>query len=172
MLTQAPTARRAQLFRTAVFSCAHPGTALGARGTFLTYRAGQSGLVTYRAGQPGLVTYRAGRPGLVTYRAGQPGLIQLTGDSDGLAEADASRSPSAARTLPGGVWQMAPGHGMTAKSCCNCRPRPAVAAARDTRVRGPDQAAFARRILRRRSEARSSSLRPPQVPYFSGRDTA
>ena len=66
MLTQAPTARRAQLFRTAVFSCAHPGTALGARGTFLTYRAGQFGLVTYRAGQPGL--------------------IQLTGDSDGLAD--------------------------------------------------------------------------------------
>jgi hypothetical protein len=76
MLTQAPTARRAQLFRTAVFSCAHPGTALGARGTFLTYRAGQFGLVTYRAGQFGLVTYRAG----------QPGLIQLTGDSDGLAD--------------------------------------------------------------------------------------
>jgi hypothetical protein len=44
-------------------------------------------------------------------------------------------------------------------------------------ARGPGagrqgQAAFARRILRRRSEARSSSFRPPQVPYFSGRDTA
>jgi putative phosphoribosyl transferase len=34
------------------------------------------------------------------------------------------------------------------------------------------QAALARRIRRRRSAARSSSLRPPQVPYFSGRDTA
>ena len=31
------------------------------------------------------------------------------------------------------------------------------------------QAAFARRMRRRRSEDRSSSLRPPQVPYFSGR---
>ena len=30
----------------------------------------------------------------------------------------------------------------------------------------------ARRILRRRSEALSSSFRPPQVPYFSGRETA
>ena len=36
----------------------------------------------------------------------------------------------------------------------------------------PDQAAFARRIRRRRSEARSSSFRPPQVPYFSGREIA
>jgi putative phosphoribosyl transferase len=34
------------------------------------------------------------------------------------------------------------------------------------------QAAFARRMRRRRSEARSSSFRPPHVPYFSGRDTA
>ncbi len=33
-------------------------------------------------------------------------------------------------------------------------------------------AAFARRIRRRRSAERSSSLRPPQVPYFSGRETA
>jgi hypothetical protein len=31
-----------------------------------------------------------------------------------------------------------------------------------------DQAALARRIRRRRSEARSSSFRAPQVPYFSG----
>ena len=35
-----------------------------------------------------------------------------------------------------------------------------------------DQAALARRIRRRRSEARSSSFRPPQVPYFSGREMA
>ena len=34
------------------------------------------------------------------------------------------------------------------------------------------QAAFARRMRRRRSADRSSSFRPPQVPYFSGRDTA
>jgi putative phosphoribosyl transferase len=34
------------------------------------------------------------------------------------------------------------------------------------------QAALARRMRRRRSAARSSSLRPPHVPYFSGRDTA
>jgi hypothetical protein len=136
-------------------------------------RAGHPGhFLTYRAGQPGLVTYRAGQPGLVTYRAGQPGLVQLTGDSDGLAGQTLAGRQAPARTLPDGVGQMAPGHGMTAKSCCNCRPCPAVAAVRDTRVRGPDQAAFARRILRRRSEARSSSLRPPQVPYFSGRDTA
>ena len=33
-------------------------------------------------------------------------------------------------------------------------------------------AAFARRIRRRRSEARSSSFRPPQVPYFSGLEIA
>ena len=33
-------------------------------------------------------------------------------------------------------------------------------------------AAFARRIRRRRSAERSSSFRPPQVPYFSGRATA
>jgi FAD/FMN-containing dehydrogenase len=32
----------------------------------------------------------------------------------------------------------------------------------------PDQAALARRIRRRRSEDRSSSFRPPHVPYFSG----
>jgi len=37
---------------------------------------------------------------------------------------------------------------------------------------GDTYAALARRILRRRSEARSSSFRPPQVPYFSGRETA
>jgi hypothetical protein len=35
-----------------------------------------------------------------------------------------------------------------------------------------DQAAFARRMRRRRSAERSSSFSPPQVPYFSGRDTA
>jgi putative phosphoribosyl transferase len=35
-----------------------------------------------------------------------------------------------------------------------------------------DQAALARRMRRRRSAERSSSLSPPQVPYFSGRDTA
>ena len=34
------------------------------------------------------------------------------------------------------------------------------------------QAALARRIRRRRSDERSSSFRPPQVPYFSGRETA
>ena len=34
------------------------------------------------------------------------------------------------------------------------------------------QAALARRIRRRRSDARSSSFRPPQVPYFSGREIA
>jgi hypothetical protein len=34
---------------------------------------------------------------------------------------------------------------------------------------GPGQAALARRIRRRRSDERSSSFRPPQVPYFSGR---
>jgi hypothetical protein len=38
--------------------------------------------------------------------------------------------------------------------------------------RAPDQAALARRIRRRRSEDRSSSFRPPQVPYFSGLLTA
>ena len=37
---------------------------------------------------------------------------------------------------------------------------------------GEPQAAFARRIRRRRSAERSSSLSPPQVPYFSGRLTA
>ena len=37
---------------------------------------------------------------------------------------------------------------------------------------GAGQAAFARRILRRRSADRSSSFSPPQVPYFSGRLTA
>ena len=36
----------------------------------------------------------------------------------------------------------------------------------------PGQAAFARRIRRRRSADRSSSFSPPQVPYFSGRPTA
>jgi hypothetical protein len=34
------------------------------------------------------------------------------------------------------------------------------------------QAALARRIRRRRSADRSSSLSPPQMPYFSGRLTA
>jgi hypothetical protein len=34
------------------------------------------------------------------------------------------------------------------------------------------QAALARRIRRRRSDERSSSFRPPQVPYFSGLVTA
>jgi hypothetical protein len=39
--------------------------------------------------------------------------------------------------------------------------------------RGPlDQAALARRMRRRRSAERSSSFSPPQVPYFSGRETA
>jgi hypothetical protein len=37
---------------------------------------------------------------------------------------------------------------------------------------GRRQAALARRILRRRSDDRSSSFRPPQVPYFSGLPTA
>jgi hypothetical protein len=40
------------------------------------------------------------------------------------------------------------------------------------RVAEAGQAAFARRIRRRRSAERSSSLSPPQVPYFSGRLTA
>jgi hypothetical protein len=39
-------------------------------------------------------------------------------------------------------------------------------------VRAGPQAAFARRIRRRRSAERSSSFRPPHVPYFSGRETA
>src|ERR1700721_1110578 len=39
-------------------------------------------------------------------------------------------------------------------------------------VRAGSQAAFARRIRRRRSAERSSSFRPPQEPYFSGRETA
>jgi hypothetical protein len=39
-------------------------------------------------------------------------------------------------------------------------------------ARSAGQAAFARRIRRRRSEERSSSLSPPQVPYFSGRPMA
>jgi hypothetical protein len=34
------------------------------------------------------------------------------------------------------------------------------------------QAALARRMRRRRSEERSSSFRPPHVPYFSGLLTA
>lgn len=34
------------------------------------------------------------------------------------------------------------------------------------------QAALARRIRRRRSDARSSSFKPPHVPYFSGREIA
>jgi hypothetical protein len=38
--------------------------------------------------------------------------------------------------------------------------------------RAPAQAALARRIRRRRSDERSSSFRPPQVPYFSGLLTA
>lgn len=40
------------------------------------------------------------------------------------------------------------------------------------RALAPGQAALARRIRRRRSADRSSSLSPPQVPYFSGRPTA
>jgi hypothetical protein len=40
------------------------------------------------------------------------------------------------------------------------------------RKRFPAQAALARRMRRRRSEDRSSSFRPPHVPYFSGRLTA
>ncbi|MBV9092259.1 MAG: phosphoribosyltransferase [Streptosporangiaceae bacterium] len=39
-------------------------------------------------------------------------------------------------------------------------------------VADPSQAAFARRMRRRRSAARSSSFSPPHVPYFSGRETA
>lgn len=38
--------------------------------------------------------------------------------------------------------------------------------------RAVDQAALARRMRRRRSDARSSSFRPPHVPYFSGREIA
>jgi putative phosphoribosyl transferase len=38
--------------------------------------------------------------------------------------------------------------------------------------RAKGQAALARRMRRRRSAERSSSLSPPQVPYFSGRETA
>ena len=33
-------------------------------------------------------------------------------------------------------------------------------------------AALARRMRRRRSAERSSSFKPPHVPYFSGRETA
>lgn len=56
---------------------------------------------------------------------------------------------------------LAPGHGAvshgrSAPSSDGCYP----------------QAAFARRIRRRRSAERSSSFSPPHVPYFSGRDTA
>jgi hypothetical protein len=45
---------------------------------------------------------------------------------------------------------------------------PQLAAGPDLGATWPDQAALARRIRRRRSEDRSSSFRPPQVPYFSG----
>jgi hypothetical protein len=58
-------------------------------------------------------------------------------------------------------------------------PRPGHAAhlggqARHIRGRSPGQAAFvlARRIRLRRSAERSSSFKPPQVPYFSGLLTA
>lgn len=81
--------------------------------------------------------------------------------------ADAGGSPGAARAL-----QMALATARLANHAAIAVRRPAVAAAGVPGVRRPDQAAFARRILRRRSEARSSSLRAPQVPYFSGRDTA
>lgn len=112
MLTQAATARRAQLFRTAVFRARTREPRWAARGTILTYRAGQFGLVTYRAGQPGLV--------------------QPTGGFRWFG----GRQTLAGRQAPPRHSQMAPGHGMTAKSCGNCRPRPAVTAVRDTRVKG------------------------------------
>jgi len=148
MLTQAATARRAQLFRTAVFSCAHPGTALGGPGHI-----------------PDL-SRRPARPGDLSRRSARPG------PADRAFRWLGGRQTLAGRQAPPGHSQMAPGHGMTAKSCGNCRPRPAGRGSPGYPGQGPDQAAFARRILRRRSEARSSSLRPPQVPYFSGRDTA
>jgi hypothetical protein len=44
--------------------------------------------------------------------------------------------------------------------------------ARTRLVRAGPQAAFARRMRRRRSAERSSSFKPPHVPYFSGRETA
>ena len=54
------------------------------------------------------------------------------------------------------------------------RPSPAGLSGWGVRVSGRlrDQAALARRMRRRRSAERSSSFRPPQVPYFSGRETA
>ena len=50
--------------------------------------------------------------------------------------------------------------------------RAALTAANGRNAAPATYAALARRILRRRSEALSSSFRPPQVPYFSGRETA
>ena len=57
------------------------------------------------------------------------------------------------------------GHSVAGRGVCRGRP---VRIPCYPPGRQPDQAAFARRIRRRRSEARSSSFRPPQVPYFSG----
>ena len=83
-------------------------------------------------------------------------------------------------SAPGSGWrcwqshQVPPGH----FSWCCCRQDKQIMSPLSTRhghggSGGPGrQAALARRIRRRRSADRSSSFRPPQVPYFSGRLTA
>jgi hypothetical protein len=96
-----------------------------------------------------------------------PYLIQPTGGSEGPA---VGRCWQVAKCRPG--IPCGTGDGTADKSCCIYRLPGCRQGSLGPRVRRQDQAAFARRILRRRSEARSSSFKPPQVPYFSGRDTA
>ena len=99
-------------------------------------------------------------------RAPVPGRLRQRGEREVLAVA-----PGASRAVL--VVLAAAGRAdhlpiVAGRGVCRGRPQCFVPAG----LCQPDQAAFARRIRRRRSEARSSSFRPPQVPYFSGREIA
>jgi len=116
--------------------------------------------------------------------------VSLAGPSRGSARRRHRTAGAGSRTRSRQGTSHGAAGGTTSKSCFHCRaPRSSRAPRNKCRGGGAGgcggcgltqrpvevgagQAAFARRILRRRSADRSSSFSPPQVPYFSGRLTA
>ena len=99
-------------------------------------------------------------------RASVPGWLRQRGEREVLAVAPGASGAVLVVLAAAGRADHLPI--VAGRGVCRGRPQCSVPAG----LCQPDQAAFARRIRRRRSEARSSSFRPPQVPYFSGREIA
>jgi len=138
-------------------------------------RAGSVPVRSARSGQP-----RSGEP-----RCGQPCRTQLSERAPrrGSGSAESGRCWQSHQVPPGQsswCWRRQDRQTMdivwpatasaAAGQCARCSLVPGFPG--EPGQDQPDQAALARRIRRRRSEARSSSFRPPHVPYFSGREIA